>query len=786
MKFSFAWLQEHVSGKIELNQLVEQLTSAGLEVSSVEPVAAEFNNVVVAEIIEVIPHPDAEKLKVCQVAIGNNEYVTIVTNVSNVEPGMKVPAALVGALLPGDFRIKKAKLRGVESQGMFCGVETLELGDPEPGLLQLPGDAPVGSNIREYLNLDDHIIDVELTPNRGDCLSILGFARETAIANQCDVKFSKIKNIEALNDKKLDVKVEQQQACPRYLTRVISNINIKTATPIWMVEKLRRSGVRSINPVVDVTNYVMLELGQPMHAFDLDKIDGTLQVRFFNKNEKLKLLNDQELSLDDDVLAISDDKKPLAMAGIMGGLDSSVTGATTSIVLESAFFDPAIIMGKARRYGLHTDSSHRFERGVDPNLPIFGIMRATDLILQILGGEPGPVVELVAEALLPRQLPITLAYENVKSLLGCEISKNKIEMIFNQLGMQVAVKDKVWQVVPPSHRFDIKYAADLVEEVARLYGYDNIPGRVPKAHLKIQASQPNYRFANLLQARDYHEAVCFSFVNPKLQQLLTPNHAGAALKNPISPELSVMRTTLWSSLIQIAQHNLNRQQQRIRFFEVGLRFVPNGAQIQQIQTLAGVIAGNVANEQWAETARTVDFYDIKADVQALLSLTNQHFDFETVDNPALHPGRSAKILCNQTQVGLLGALHPEIQQQLNLPTMYLFELDLDTLNDLAKQFRYQAVSKFPAIRRDIAVLVSDKIPASKIYDSIIKVAGNLLNSLIIFDIYKGDGVISGHISLALGLTWQAADRTLSDNEISVLMQKVLGTLKDEHKATLRE
>lgn len=786
MKLSNAWLQEYLSKKLDVKQSVIQMTSAGLEVDGVSPVAPEFSHVVVAEIIDVKPHPDAEKLKVCTVNTGGSKPITIVTNVASVRANMKVPAAMVGAILPDGMKITKAKLRGVESQGMFCGAETLGIGDAAAGLLTLPKDAPVGKDIREYLQLDDVVIDVELTPNRGDCLSIEGIARELAVANECDLKEIKINEIPVHIKDVVDVEIKALEACPRYLARVFRNINSAAITPTWMQERLRRGGLRSIHPVVDVTNYVMLEMGQPLHAFDAATLDGGIVVRFAKAKEKLQLLDGQEIELSKEILVIADKKQVLAMAGIMGGLTSAVSTETKDIVLECAFFDPLVIMGKARQYGLHTDSSHRFERGVDPELPMRAMRRVTQLLMEIVGGTPGPIVEQVNASYLPKREAIKLRHDRLNTYLGCVIDESKISNILKQLGMEVKEESHAWMVTPPSYRFDIAIEVDLIEEVARIYGYNNLPTRKPMSAIQIQAEQLDYRLADTLCALGYQEAMTYSFTEPSLCELLMPQVKAVALTNPISPELSVMRTTLWAGLLRAAQHNVNRQQSRLRFFESGLRFVTDKKAIHQIPTLAGLVMGSVVSEQWGQASRAIDFYDIKADLEVLLALTGRPYEFISAEHPALHPGRCAKIVQGQREIGYLGALHPKIQQQLNLPEVYLFELDIEKCQQLLVTPTYQPVSKYPAVRRDIAVLINENKIISDICKTIRNEAGNLLNSLVIFDVYRGDGIVQGKKSVALGLVWQAVDRTLSDDEINALMQKVLQALKDEHQATLRE
>ena len=601
MKLSENWLREWVNPAISTDEVVKQLTMAGLEVDGVESVALEFQKVVVGKVLQVEPHPDADKLRICQVNVGQDAPLKIVCGAANVHAGMIAPTAIVGANL-GDFKIKKAKLRGVESFGMLCSAKELGLAESSDGLMPLAGDAPIGEDIRDYLNLDDVTIDIDLTPNRGDCLSIAGIAREMGLLTRTLVEPIETKAIDATISDTFPVEIDDTRVCPRYIGRVIKNINPNATTPLWMQEKLRRCGLRSISPVVDITNYVLLELGQPMHAFDLDKLKGGIKVRMAQKGEKLTLLDEKEVKLDDKTLIIADHEKPLAMAGVMGGLNSAVTDATQTIFLESAFFTPEQLAGCARRYGLSTDSSHRFERGVDPYLQRKATERATALLLDIVGGEAGEIIEVADEATLPIKNTITLRKARVTRVLGKTLDDNDITEILTRLEMQVTQTETGWAVIPPSFRFDIAIEADLIEELARVHGYNNFPSTVPQGHLDMREQHDNdlMRLQAVLVQRDYQETITYSFVDPNLQEKVNPNIKGLALANPIASDMSVMRTSLWTGLLQALQYNQKQQQARIRLFETGLRFVPNGDELQQEPMLSGLIAGQRYSEQWAD------------------------------------------------------------------------------------------------------------------------------------------------------------------------------------------
>ncbi|MEW6995724.1 phenylalanine--tRNA ligase subunit beta [Colwelliaceae bacterium MEBiC 14330] len=812
MKFSESWLREWVNPALSSDDLAHQITMAGLEVDAVEPVAGEFTGVVIGEVVECGPHPDADKLQVTKISLGDyssatiekGELLDIVCGAKNCRLGLKVAVATVGAVLPGNFKIKKAKLRGVPSFGMLCSEAEIGLADDSDGIMELASDAPLGTCVREYLDLNDVTIDVDLTANRGDCLGLKGLAREVGVLNALSVTETKITKISPTIDDALTINIEANQACPRYLGRVIKGINPNAQTPLWMVEKLRRCGTRSIDPVVDVTNYVLLELGHPMHAFDLAKIDGGINVRFAHKEEKLTLLDENEVTLKESTLVIADtgidgQGKALAMAGIFGGLDSGVTLSSTDIFLESAFFSPLAILGKARQYGLHTDASHRYERGIDPTLQHDAIERATQLLLEIVGGQAGPIVEAKSDADIPQVKDVSLRRVKLDSRIGHHIEDDTVTEILTRLGFTVTDSgeggDKVWQVVVPAYRFDIKIEVDLIEEVARIYGYNNIPNIAPKATLKmIDNKEAKLSLSSLKQAlvnRDYQEAITYSFVDPKLQALLHPEEAMMTLPHPISSEMSVMRLSLWTGLLQAMSYNQNRQQGRVRLFETGLRFVPDESAengVRQENMLAGVISGLRVDEHWDMEKSAVDFYDLKGDVEALLALTSdaQGYEFSKAEVAALHPGQTAKISKNGQYVGCIGTLHPEIERKLGLNGRTLvFEL---LLSEVLVQKIPEAsdISRFPANRRDLAIVVKEDVDAKKVIQLIEKVGGNYLIDLNLFDVYQGQGIDDGYKSLAIALVLQDNSKTLEEKDITDVIDRVVETLKIELNASLRD
>lgn len=791
MKFSEQWLRELVQPQIGTQELADQLSLSGLEVDDVEGVAGEFSGVVVGEILTAEQHPNADKLQVCQVNDGE-QTVQVVCGAPNARAGLKTAFARVGAVLPGDFKIKKAKLRQVESFGMLCAEDELGLSDDHGGIMELAADAPVGQDIREFLNLNDKIIDVDLTPNRGDCLSIAGMAREVGVLNKAAVAEVEAPAIAPVIDDRFDVELVDANGCPRYLGRVIRNINPGVTTPLWMQEKLRRSGVRSIDPVVDVTNFVLLELGQPMHAFDLSKLDSGIRVRKAEQGEKLVLLDGQEVELNADTLVIADAKGPVAMAGIMGGEPTSVTDETRDIFLESAFFAPLAIAGRARSYGLHTDSSHRFERGVDWKQQRKAIERATALLLDIVGGEAGPVIEAVNESELPPVQQVELRHAKVTAMLALEIPAAEIEEILTRLGMQLTAVDGGWKVQVPSYRFDISIEVDLIEEIARVYGYNNLPVHTPTAKLPIppiaEARLTLQSLRRHLVARGYQEAITYSFIETELQKSFDDQHEAIALANPISAEMAVMRTTLWPGLAKALQYNQHRQQARVRLFETGQRFLPKADELVQENVIAGILAGNRDAEGWTAGKEKLDFFDAKGDLESLLALGGRgnQFSFVADRHVALHPGQTARIEQNGETVGYIGALHPSLVKQLDLNgPVYLFEVSLDAVTG-GKLPRFSSLSKFPESRRDLAVVADQATGFDAIRQVVEAEAGEFLKQVTLFDVYQGQGIEPGRKSLALGLTWQHPSRTLNEEEINSAVSAVVSALRERCGATLRE
>lgn len=740
MKISENWLRTWVNPAIDSDTLSDQLTMLGLEVDELASVAKPFTGVVVGEVLTVEQHPDADRLRVTTVNIGSGEPLQIVCGAPNVRAGMKAPVATIGAVLPGDFKIKKGKLRGVESQGMLCGASEIDLEDKIDGLLELPADAPVGVNIREYLKLDDNVIDISITPNRGDCFSIRGIAREVAVINQLQMNEPEIKSVDATitDEKKVVINTD---GAPRYLGRVIKNVNVKAATPEWMEQALARSGIRTHSILVDVTNYVLMELGQPMHAFDLAKIEGTVHVRQAKPQEKLQLLNDQEVELQEDVMVIADDQKALAIAGIMGGLASSVTDDTTDIFLESAFFAPLAIAGRARRFGLHTDSSQRYERGVDFELPVIAMNRASQLIQELAGGEFGPITVAEKSDLLPKREAIELKQAQVDQLLGYKVAAEFITDALTRLGCEVTVQaNGEWSVVPPSHRYDMAIYQDLIEEVARIDGYDNIQISLPSMDVQLAKYQDRFEIAQLRQTvatLGYQEAISFSFADAKLEKQLNPQVSPLMLANPISSDLAAMRSTLLSSLIPCVQYNLNRQQSRVRFFELGLRFDYQNANsiqdLKQIPTLALVAVGSREPESWHAKPQPMDFFDFKGEVEEILAAGRVKVEYVRSERPWLHPGQSAEILVDGQSIGYLGRLHPSLENELDLSTTWVAELDqAAVLQSYVSNFT--ELSRFPSVRRDIALLISDNINVRDIQQLIEKTGGELLDSTWLFEV----------------------------------------------------
>ncbi|QNE01321.1 phenylalanine--tRNA ligase subunit beta [Vibrio vulnificus] len=795
MKFSESWLREWVNPAVTTDELTHQITMAGLEVDDVLPVAGTFNGVKVGHVVECGQHPDADKLRVTKVDVGEEELLDIVCGAANCRQGLKVAVATVGAVLPGDFKIKKAKLRGQPSHGMLCSFTELGIDVESDGIMELAIDAPIGMDFRDFLALNDVTVDVDLTSNRADCFSIRGMAREVGVLNRADVTEPSVAPVAPSIDDTVAIEVKAPAACPRYLGRVVKNVNVQAKTPLWMQEKLRRCGIRSIDPVVDITNFVLLEQGQPMHAFDLAKIDGGIVVRLAEQGEKITLLDGSEAELNADTLVVADHNKALAIAGIFGGEESGVTSETKDVLLECAFFAPDHIRGRARSYGLHTDSSMRFERGVDYALQVSAMERATALLVEICGGEVAPVVAVESEAELPKPNKVALRRTKLDNLLGHHIADSDVVEILERLGMTVETTAEGWVAVAPTWRFDIAIEQDLVEEVGRIYGYDNIPNQNPTAALKMhdhqEANIPLKRVRDLLVDRGYHEAITYSFVEPEQQKLVVPGVDALILPNPISAEMSAMRLGLIQGLLNTVVHNQKRQQPRVRLFEYGLRFIPcdtaeNG--MRQEPMLAGVIAGTRSEEHWNIDTNTVDFFDLKGDVEAILELSanDKAYSFVAAKHPALHPGQSAAIVVDGKEIGVIGTVHPELERKFGLNgRTIVFEIEWSAINRKVIP-EAVALSKFPANRRDIAVVVDEAVASGDIVNACLEVGGEFLKAAKLFDVYVGKGVEEGKKSLAIALTLQSNERTLEDADIAGAVDAIVAHVSEKFGASLRD
>tara|TARA_R110002072_G_scaffold4663_1_gene32336 strand:+ start:70527 stop:72926 length:2400 start_codon:yes stop_codon:yes gene_type:complete len=799
MIFTQQWVREWLDTPLEADALIHQLTMAGLEVDASGPVAAAFSGIIVAEVTDVIPHPDADKLRVCQVNDGS-QVVQVVCGAPNVRVGMRVPYAIIGAELPGEtpdkpFRIKKAKLRGVDSNGMLCSAAELGMADASDGLLELPADAPVGQNVRDYLLLDDRFFELDLTPNRGDCLSIRGLAREIATLNELTFREVIHSKVEATIADTFPVTIAAPAACTRYLGRVIRDVDVGATTPVWMQEKLRRCGLRSIDPVVDVTNYVLLELGQPMHAFDLDQLQQGIVVRLAGDNDSITLLDGKSVKPDVDTLLITDASGPLALAGIMGGENSGVSTRTRHVFLECACFDALAIAGRARKYGLHTDSSHRYERGVDYQLQALAMERATELLLQIAGGKAGPVTEQTGQ--LPARTEVKLRPAYLASVLGLGFSDDEIVSILNRLGISLVSRSEDELIFDiPSFRFDISIEADLIEEIARVHGYDRLPVTRPAIRMQMpdesEAVVPVQRVRERLVTLGYQQVITYSFVEPGLMAQVQAAPEPVALRNPISADMSVMRTSLWPGLLATLQYNLNRQQTRVRLFETGQVFLRDSDEqprhIHQPERIAGLIYGTRFPREWAQGRDEVDFFDIKGDVENLLQLGAilDQCRFEPASHQALHDGQCAAIIHNGVQVGLLGALDPRLQRTLDISSnVFMFELELAAVC-AAMVPAFTPLSRYPEVSRDLALIVDQQVPVADIEAQLRALAGENLVELRIFDVYQGDNVGKNKKSVALGLTWQHPSRTLGDDDVNVIIERCVKGLEDKFNAKLRK
>jgi phenylalanyl-tRNA synthetase beta chain len=801
MKVSEQWLREWVNPSMTIEDVAARLTMAGLEVESISPVAGFFSGVVVGEVLSFVPHPDADKLRVCQVAGHPDGIKQVVCGASNVRSGLKIPFALTGACLPAKegnsepMMIQSAKLRGVESSGMLCSARELGLESVQDGLLELPADAPVGTDVRDYLQLDDTVLEINVTPNRGDCLSVRGLAREIAVLSGAAMTAPAIRDIPATIKDTFPVELQTGAACPRYVGRVLRNVDNSRASPLWLQEKLRRSGIRAINPVVDVTNYVMLESGQPMHAFDLGKLKQKIQVRLSRAGESLKLLNEQTIALEEGTLLIADEQQPLAMAGVMGGMESAVFAGARSIFLESAFFEPLALAGKARRYGLHTDSSFRFERGVDSASQCRAIERATALLLEIVGGEAGPVTLKEDAAHLPEATGITLRLSRVEQYLGLGLSVSHIRNMLEKLGMSIREAGTDYLVVQaPSWRFDIRIEVDLLEEIARIHGYNNLPTRHFHIPLDLKPAAesllPLDAVKSRLQTLGYREVITYSFVDPALQAVLdvgADRNAWVEVQNPISAEMGVMRNSLLPGLVATARYNLNHQQNRVRIFEAGLVYGKGQTAYRQTPVLGLLSCGQRNPVNWFnKELQLFDFYDIKGEVESLFSWgANNPPEFVAIENPVLHPGQSAGITLDGKAIGWMGALHPALLGLAGLEQpVYIAQLALDSITT-AKVPVFEEVSRFPAVRRDLAFLVGRELPVQDMIQKARAVADSYLINLKVFDVYSGERIDPKRKSVALGLTFQAKSRTLTDSEIDANVNQVINAMRSCFGAELR-
>jgi phenylalanyl-tRNA synthetase beta chain len=787
MKFSEAWLRELVDVPVTRDELAHRLMMCGLEVESVEVIGEGLDGVVIGEIVAAEQHPNADRLRVCSVDVGG-ERLQIVCGAPNARVGLKAPLAKIGAVLPGGLEIQAAKLRGVDSFGMLCSGRELRIDADASGLLELPADAPVGQSFADWLGLPDAVFEIGLTPNRSDCLGMRGLAMEVAAELGSALHLPPEKPAPVTQDARLPIHLDAGAGCPRYCGRIIEGLDPTARTPLWMAERLRRAGLRPINALVDVSNYVMLELGQPLHAFDADRLHGAITVRRARSGERCTLLVDaREVELDEDFLVIADESGAIALAGIMGGYDSRVTASTTRVFLESAHFSPEVISGRARRLGLHTDASHRFERGVDPELPRLALERATVLLLAIAGGRAGPVTEVAIESELPVRGSVRLRKARLARVLGLDIDSAQVESILRRLGMAVSADAEGWHVVPPSWRFDIAIEEDLIEEVARIHGYDAIPTVPPRGELVLaiedESRLPLQRLRERLVAREYAEAITFSFVAQA--ELLRWGLAEGAIElaNPLTAELGVMRTSLLPGLVAALRYNGNRQQERVRLFELGRRYL-RGRDGSPVETelLALAVVGSARSEQWGEAGRAVDFYDLKGDLQSLLG---QPLRFVAGGPEYLHPGRSAEIWCEGRQVGVIGMLHPRLAAALEVPDgVHVAEVELDAV--VARPVpRAGELSRFPQVRRDLALVVREEVRFADVEAVVRAAAGALLRGAVLFDVYRGPAIEAGCKSFAIGLIFQTDSRTLGDAEVDRLVAAVAARAAAELGARIR-
>jgi phenylalanyl-tRNA synthetase beta chain len=791
VKITYSWLNEFTPLNQTPAELAQRLTLSGLEVESITPVARPFRGVVVGEVLECGRHPDADKLSLCQVTTDGKDRLGIVCGARNVRAGLKVAVAKVGAELPGGLAIKRTKIRGVESNGMLCSARELGLGDEHDGIMELPASLALDVDVRKALDLDDTVLEVNATPNRGDCMSVFGIARDYTAAHEHRYLKAPVSPVAAVHDSVFPVRIESASDCPIFGSRVIRGVRADATSPAWLRERLRRVGLASISPIVDVTNYVMMDLGQPLHAYDLARLSQGITVRQARPGEPITLLNDQTYRLDPDFLVIADTSGPIGLAGIMGGKSTSIADGTTDVLLEAAHFTPAAVAGRGRRLGLLSDASQRFERGVDPGLPAIALERATALLMEIAGGEAGPVQITRAEAPAPEEW-VRLRRSRLARLLGAHVPDAEVSEILGAISERVEPTEQGFQVLRPSHRFDVRIEEDLVEEVARLRGFDSIAEahaiapQIPGNATETRVS--NDRVLTAMADRGYREAITNTFVDPAVQRPLFPETPALALSNPISAELGEMRVSLWSSLIPACRDNMRRQQSRVRLFEIGNKFDVAGGALREIETLAGVATGARWPEQWGSPREALDFYDVKGDVESVLALAGDvsELRFEADTLSCLRPGRTARIRRNEVAVGWIGELHPRLTKDLGLNnTLLLFELETE-LAFVANALQFNKISKYPSVRRDLAVVIDEKVPLAVLRENVTVSASGLLIDLRVFDVYRGPGVEFGRKSVALGLILQDSSRTLTDVDADAVVTAVVTRLRDVLSATIRD
>ncbi|UDG80939.1 Phenylalanine--tRNA ligase beta subunit [Candidatus Hartigia pinicola] len=796
MKFSELWLREWVNLTISSEKLANQITMTGLEIDDITSVSEQFDGVIIGQIVECKQHPDADRLHITKINIGNNHVLDIVCGAQNCRQGLKVAVATIGSMLPNNFKIKKVKLRGKLSEGMLCAYSELGIAsDTYNSIIELPLDAPIGTNLRQYLTLDDNIIEISITANRADCLSILGIAREVAVINKHNLNEPLINKIIPTIADSFPIRIEVPEACPRFLSRVIKNIDISVPTPIWMKEKLRRSGISSINAVIDITNYVLLELGQPQNAYDFDCLHGALIIRMAKKNEKLVLLDSRELILESDTLVISDEKKTLGIAGICNGKYSQVSSQTKNILLECAFFNPLSITGRARYYGLQNNASYRFERGVDFKLQFKAIERATQLIFDICGGYVGKILDITNSEYLPQSAHVVLTRNKLDRLIGYVIDNSTVTDILIRLGFKVDMKQAYWNVIVPSWRFDIQIEEDLIEEVTRVYGYDNIPNVSLHANLIIIEPKENQlplsRVKAQLVDRGYHEIITYSFVDQKIQGLIHPGQKVLTLTNPISVDMSVMRISLLTGLLTTVLYNQKRQQNRIRLFESGLSFIPDHQseyQIHQKAVLAGVITGYKYADHWSLDKQIVDFFDLKGDLEAILELTGKltQITFRPIIHSALHPGQSAGVYLDNEHIGIIGVIHPNLEHKLNLNgRAIVFEISSDAIKNRKIPYAKE-ISRYPSNRRDISIIVPQNVSAADVVAECKKISINHIVGINLFDVYCGKEIANGYKSLAISLFFQDMRCTMEEKDIKTTIDLCVAALQKRFSASLRD